>query len=543
MLPVTLRAVESPAEAMRTAPLNGKAMVVPTDAQVGEWLYTLEQAEESTSIEEPIAGSKQTKTVNTTRQTPLLRAHAPATAFKIVRDKDPHSFEVVGIPLKEKGFHVVEIASPALGAALLGPGKTRYVAAGALVTDMSVHFLWGRGTSLVWVTHLADATPVAGARVAISDGCGGEQYWTGVTGADGRVVVTSDKLPAPSSYGSCRPLSSEHPLMISARAGDDYSFTLSTWGSGIQGSDFNMPQGYGFDRTAVHAIFDRTLLRAGDTVSMKLLVRQRTDAGFGRAAGYKDPTVVITHQGSGAEVEVGVRMDAGGTGEANWTIPKTAALGDYSVTLGERGATDRKTAGQFRVDEYRLPTIRASVAGPRTKLVAPTSVPIDLSLVYLSGGSVAQVPVKLRTQVEARDVSIPGWEGWSFTGEELKPGIVPLNADNEDEAVTSKPTRASVQPVSLGANGVARVTVDKLVPVTTPSRLVAEMDYDDANGEVATTGAKIDLYPAAVQVGIKTDGWMSKASDLRLRLVALDLNGRAAKGTERQGQFVQPRDL
>src|SRR3546814_5240618 len=38
------------------------------------------------------------------------------------------AFEVVGIPLTEKGFHVVEIASPELGAALLGRKSTRYVA-------------------------------------------------------------------------------------------------------------------------------------------------------------------------------------------------------------------------------------------------------------------------------------------------------------------------------------------------------------------------------------------------------------------------------
>ncbi len=528
VLPVTLRAVETRLEGAKTVPLTGRAMVVPTDGQVAEWLRRLDAVEEATSIEEPIAGSRDTRTVVTTRQTPLLRANAPVKAFRLDRT-DARAMEVVGIPLTTKGFHVVEIASPALGAALLGPGKTRYVAAGALVTDMSVHFLWGRGTSLVWVTRLADATSVAGARIAITDSCSGALLWSGTTGRDGRAMV-GDTLPVPSSYASCRDSSTDHPLMVSARAGDDYSFTLSNWGNGIQPGDFSLNQGYGFGRVAAHAIFDRTLLKAGDTVSMKLLLRARSDAGFSRAAGYTDPTVIIRHLGSDATVELPLRLDGGGTGELRWPIPASAALGDYQVELGERGSGERLTAGQFRVDEYRLPTTRARVSGPKAKQVAPVAVPLDLTLTYLSGGAVGKVPVKLRTLVQPRTVTVPNYDGWSFDGEPLVAGIVPVDASEDDMGDAAKPTRARVEPVALGANGVARVVVDKLTPVTVPSTLVAEMDYDDANGEVATTGTKIDLDPAAVRVGIKTDGWLVKASDLRLKLVVLDLDNAPVKG-------------
>ncbi len=529
VLPVTLRAVEIHLEGNKTAPLTGRAMAVPTDAQVAQWLRVLDKAEERTSIEEPIAGSDDTRTIETTRSTPLIRGNAPVSGFRLDR-KDARAMEVVGIPLAAKGFHVVEIASPALGAALLGRGQTRYVAAGALVTDMSVHFLWGRGSSLVWVTHLADATPVAGARIAISDRCSGTVLWTGTTGRDGRAAV-GDSLPEPASYGSCEYKGSDHPMMVSARAGDDYSFTMSSWGSGIQPGDFILYQGYGFDRTAAHAIFDRTLLKAGDTVSMKLLLRTRTDAGFGRAPAYADPTVVIRHLGSDATVELPVRLDAGGTGELRWPIPTSAALGDYRVEIGERGASDRLTAGQFRVDEYRLPTIRATVSGPKARQVAPTAVPLDLALTYLSGGAVGKAPVKLRTIVQPRTVTVANYDGWRFDGEELQAGIVPLDASgDDDEEPAAKPTRARVEPVSLGGNGVARVVVDKLPAVTAPSTLVAEMDYDDANGEVATTGTRIELDPAALRVGIKTDGWLAKADDLRLKLVVLGLDNAPVKG-------------
>ena len=54
------------------------------------------------------------------------------------------AFEVIGIPLKQPGFYVVELSSPRLGASLLGDNRTRYVATSALVTNLGVHFKWGR---------------------------------------------------------------------------------------------------------------------------------------------------------------------------------------------------------------------------------------------------------------------------------------------------------------------------------------------------------------------------------------------------------------
>ena len=517
VLPVTLRGVESPVAGKA---LGGRDLSITNDALVAQWLQRLMEAEERTFIDEPVAGSDEPRRVETTRSTPLLKPNAPARGFSIARDANPRAFEVVGIPLKSRGFHVVEIASPALGAALLGPGQTRYVAAGALVTDMAVHFQWGRGSSLAWVTQLADAKPVAGAAIAISDACSGKTLWTGRTDASGRAPI-GNALPEPSSYGNCR-YGTDHPLLISARTKDDYSFTLSNWGSGIQGSDFGIAQGWGFDRNAVHAVFDRTLLRAGETINMKLVARQRTDAGFA-ALPLKPGPLTLRHLGSDATFTTAMAAN----GAASWTAPASAPLGDYSVEIaGTPGQPI--TTGRFAIEDYRLPTIRARVSGPPGKQVAPTSVPLDLTLTYLSGGPVTRAPVKLRTSVAPRTPQVPGYDEWTFAAEDIKPGIVPLDGNGEDGVST--PLRARIEPVTLGPNGVARVVVGDLGPISTPSDLIAEMDYDDANGEVATTGTRVALEPAAVRVGIRTDGWLAKADDLRLKLVVLDLAGKPVKG-------------
>ena len=114
VLPVTVRAVEATIGGRDNGPIGGRDVVVATDAGVAEWLRTLDTAEERTQDEEPIAGSDDKKYIETTRSTPLLRPDAPTRSFAISR-KDPRAFEVVGIPLKGRGFHVVELASPRAG--------------------------------------------------------------------------------------------------------------------------------------------------------------------------------------------------------------------------------------------------------------------------------------------------------------------------------------------------------------------------------------------------------------------------------------------
>ena len=528
VLPVTLRAVEAGVAGQALAPIGGRDIDVATDGEVAAWLRRLEKAEERTQEALPVLADKVRRYIETTRQSPLIEPGTPARTLTIAKPNGARAFEVVGIPLPAKGFHVVELASPRLGASLLKPGKVRYVATGALVTDMAVHFQWGHGRSLAWVTHLSDARPVAAASIAVLDSCTGGLLWRGTSDASGRAVVP-DVLPEPDGYGSCETYSRNHPLMVSARADGDYSFTLTTWNKGIQPGDFQLPTGYGYDHAAYVTVFDRTLLRAGETVSMKHIVRTRTDGGFGWVQDLPaNPSVVIRHTGSDQTYELPLSFRSNGSAETRWTVPKEAALGEYTVEIGSEGSTDRKTSGTFTVEEFRLPTIRARISGPKERQIAPVAVPLDLTLAYMSGGAVGKAPVKLRTQVEPREVSVPDYEGWSFDGDPLVAGIIPLDGGNEP--ATQGPLRARVEPVTLGPNGSARIVIDKLTPVTRPSTLVAEMDYDDANGEVATVSSKIALDPAGVRVGIKRDGWMAKSDDLRLKLVALDLDNKPIRG-------------
>ncbi|MCX7998295.1 MAG: peptidase, partial [Leptospiraceae bacterium] len=174
---------------------------------------------------------------NSNRETSVFQTQADTATFQMPRKHDAKAFEVVGIPLKEKGFYVVEIQSNALGNALIGPKSKMYVPTAALVTNMAVHLKLGRENSLVWVTQLNNAQPVSGATISIQD-CKGNQLFNGVTNNIGIVYVPKNLKAEYCSWGEFN-----SGLLVIAEKGDDLSFVHSNWNQGIEAWRFNLPYG------------------------------------------------------------------------------------------------------------------------------------------------------------------------------------------------------------------------------------------------------------------------------------------------------------
>ncbi len=520
VLPVTVRAVE-PQLARRVNAIGGaRLQVTGSDGDIADWLRKLGKAGESNYREER-AGKGKIRTVNDTGATALLAGRG--SNMKLDLPGGGKAFEVVGIPLGKPGFYVVELASPALGRALLGRNAPRYVATGALVTNMAVHFKWGREGSLAWVTALDTGKPVAGAQVRVTDSCTGKGFAHGVTDTGGRLFMPRG-LPEPESYGGCE--GDAHPLMISARAGDDMSFTLTEWGQGIRPFDFDLPYGWSARDDIIHTIFDRSLLRAGETVNMKHIMRRPVATGF-TLAGEMKGTLRLSHRGSDTQFEMPLTIGRDGIGESQWTAPKGAPMGDYDlqIVVGDKTIYTNQSV---KLDEYRLPTMRATVSGPKEELVRPSSVPLSLFVGYLSGGGAANLPVSLRTAF-SRDASGPsGWDGWTFGGQAVKEGTTRL--DDNGQAQEKPLPFSQTLPVTLNASGTALSTVEIGQPIDGETSMTVEMDYQDANGETLTANKRIVLHAAGVQLGVKTDGWMMRGDDLRLKFVTLDLNGKPVAG-------------
>ncbi|HEX7810880.1 MAG TPA: alpha-2-macroglobulin family protein, partial [Burkholderiales bacterium] len=470
--------------------------------------------------------------------------------MNVPKPQGARAFEVVGIPLKKPGFYVVELASPRLGASLLSArDKPYYVQSAALVTNLAVHFKWGRESSLAWVTALDTGSPVAKAQVAVQD-CSGKVYFRGQTDAQGRARLAV-ALPDQERLPPCL-AAHDRQMVVSARLGEDLSFVMSAWNEGISRWRFNLRSASWSGPYIATTVFDRSLLRAGETVGMKHYYRRHGIKGFSFLPPDTLPRkVVIQHQGSEEKYELPVAWDGRSSAETVWKIPPGAKKGMYSVMMtdmlesrpGSRGSM--RVSGSFRVEEFRVPLMKAAIAAPKAAQVNPKSVLLDLSLRYLSGGGAGNAPVKVRSVLRPKTVTFADFDGFTFANGKVAEGIEQhgesrwhageYEFDDPDSGEPATATIPGIRPLKLialdlDASGTARVTVPGLPASDSPQELNAEFEYADPSGEMLTTSTRVALWPSRVILGIKPDSWAASQDLLKFQVLALDLAGKPVKG-------------
>ncbi|EER59091.1 alpha-2-macroglobulin domain protein [Acidovorax delafieldii 2AN] len=563
LLPVTLRNVEA---ALRVqglqpgaAPTGKVSTLRPTaDADIIAWFrkvqrydsYMVDRKQARADATGPLPRVLDSAAENVqSRMVSLLAGKGGVKTLDLPKPagNDPRPFEVVGIPLTP-GFHVVEIASQKLGASLLderhGEGRTMYVRTSALVTNLGVHFKLGRENALAWVTTLDRGQPVANASVRVSD-CSGRQLATATTNAQG--IATLEGLsPEPAL---CSDTDGGQAYFVSARSKgadgvEDMAFTWSDWQRGIESWRFNVPTSTEAqpDERA-HTIFDRTLLRAGETVSMKHLLRSENRKGFGLPA-ERPGTLVITHTGSGQQYTQPLAWRSTATGglsaQSSFAVPPAAKLGLYEVELRSDKPGGRSFgSGQFRVEEFRLPVLEGRIAPSDKKpLVHVRSVPTDVQINYVAGGGAANLPVRVSALVRGKYLQFSDYDSFSFNPPRKREQSSAHSDDEEATASQDARVIADKLPLTLDRNGAGKLGIDNVPQARRPQELLLEATYADPNGEVQTLRSTHTLWPAGVVAGIKTEGWVSARQKIRFQALALQHDGKAAPDTGLQVQAI-----
>lgn len=508
----------------------------------------------------------------TDRRESVLKGTGLGAGFTIPRPGPSKELEVIGIPLKDTGFYVVELESKLLGKRLLGKPDLMYVPTSALVTNMAAHFKWGRESSIVWVTSLDTAQPVNNAEVTLRD-CSGKVIWQGKTDNEG-ISKINNVLPTKEKISKC-PLGKkdesdewqnfEHSSLLSgtgsglfvfARKENDLTFTHSSWTGGIDPWRFNLPARYSSDDTGniiAHTVFDRQLFRAGETVSMKHIVRKKDMMkGFAFPSAKELPDhITIQHTGTDQEYSFPIEWSTRVTAETIWKIPQNAKLGTYRVFMPKKGETrqHRRTGwatGSFQVEEFRIPLMRASVKGPKEEVIRAKEVDVDVSLTYLSGGGASLAPVKLRSEVRPKSVIYEDYKEYTFSNGFARKHIAkPLheeedgNLEEDSPVSTSRGRRGHDQEVKLKTldltldnTGSAKARISGLPDIDTPRDIFAELEFRDPNGETQTVSSRIGLFPAKIHAGISIDKAGRVEDPLTYKIIALDLKGKPVTSAE-----------
>lgn len=558
-LPVTLRNVE-PALAVRSADVATKPVTLGTRVsslldrvrgkvtrlapeerdQILPWLHRVELARRHRSLFAAPGSTDLAK---------------PSREFQLPKPGGGRPFEVVGIPFQAPGLYVVELESKRLGASLLGKDEPFYVPTAALVTNLSIHFKWGRESSLAWVTALDAGTPVANASVAVQD-CKGKVLWEGPTDASGIARIRG--LPERETLPDCPDERSDEErrddaftdsqqsealaslrngLFVTARTSDDLSFVSSGWDQGIEAWRYQLPDERWEGPTVAHTIFDRPLFRAGETVHMKHVLRAQVLAGFAQVPTEKRPgTVSIRHLGSDEKFDQPLSWDASGIAETTWKIPKEAKLGAYQVVLvlGDR----EWSAGEIRVEEFRVPLMRAVVKPPAEAQIGVDAMSLDLSVQYLAGGGAGGLPVVVRWQVRERgSPEFEDFEGFTFANGGVKEGIE-RRSHQEEETDEATPDASGAGPkpkverreLALDATGGARTEIRELPRTDALREVLTELEYRDPNGRTQTSSATTPLWPSRWLVGVRPDSWLTAEDRMKTTIAVVDTSGKAVGG-------------
>ncbi len=329
-------------------------------------------------------------------------------------------------------------------------------------------------------------------------------------------------------------IAADHPK---ARGKADMAFVMSNWNRGIETWRFNVPTDMSPKQTVrAHTIFDRTLLRLGETVSMKRLLRSETAQGFALPASMPEKAVV-THDGSGQTYELPLAWRTTATGgrsaESTFQIPQAAKLGVYSVGLvyadGRTldGGTFRveavPPAGTVRYAEHgQGPEGQGQRAGRAGRGAGRRGNPLS----ERGGAAAACRCACRRCCARSRSTSPISTNSRSSRRAPDERATV----DDEDSEDTSGESReklvADKLPVTLDKDGNGKVTVKDMPKITTPGDLVLEAGFADPNGEIQTLRQTVPVWPAAVVAGIRAANWVSVSQKLSVQGVVLDTQGK-----------------
>ena len=459
--------------------LKGRRLGVSDEPEIARWITRTEDHRD-----EPTAawGGRESSL--------LAQAEQATTPFEL--DPEDAPFQLAGVPLVEPGLQVLELTLPPSE----GIPAQRYVAGTASATRLAMHFQLGQESSLVWVTGLDDAEPVAGATLRITDGCTGKALAEGHSDVDGLA-----RFPTALPDVDCpRPF-----YLVTARKDGDIALLPSTkpW----QKNAAHWP-------LRVHTVLDRSLFQPGQTVWMKHILRLATSAGFELPdVSDKEAVVTIWHRGTGRVHQETINIDDKGIATSTFDLSEDAKLGRYEIGVAVDGVGDHRARGAgFRVERFRVGTLRAAVSAPTEPVVTPASVAIDAHVEHLAGGGAALLPVVVRATVEERYN-----DDWS---------------DPEPSPVTR------TVRTTLDETGRAQVEIPDIPRVRDGGVLAVEMDYRDDNGETRTTsGGTVELWPAAVAITIDDgdDESLPRAAYIR----AVDTSGAPVTGIAVQAEFVR----
>ena len=309
-----------------------------------------------------------------------------------------------------------------VGVHLVGPRTLKSL---VQVTRLGISAKFSPYQNVFFVTDLKSASPVANATVTLR-GPDNQVYWTGTTDAEG-------KAESPGWYAAgMKPQNywSEPNQFVFVEKEGDLAFTSSRQRNGLEPYRFGLKFDYYTDNYEDYdfltggyysgpvvykgmAYSDRGLYKAGETVLLKGMVREKTD---GEWTAYTDSVHVSIHSPDGEEVYTStMKPSPMGTFDFEWISASGASLGTYDVSLSRNDENQTYiTSGTFRIDAFRRATFAVDVNALAAHYVAGDFFEGTVAGHYLFGAAMQNQPVRYSIAQSPTRYAPPGYDGYQF---------------------------------------------------------------------------------------------------------------------------------
>ena len=275
------------------------------------------------------------------------------------------------------------------------------------VTDLAISARMSRFGSLVWVTHLSDGAPVAGATVAVRDQTGKQVFETKADD-DGLAIVPATKFNPIAPNGDV-----DQGPVVFARAPDGLDWTYK------QVSDRATEPGWGDVAGRLPPIgmlfTDSGVYRPGETVRVKGLFRQ--PRAKGTVTPHGNDVNVSASDGAGEKIfEETVKLDAFGGFSVDVPVPTTAhlGLGGHRREGRVRTRTTHPTgsaSASFMLAHYKPTEVKVSVDPSKTSYMRGDKATFESHGDYLFGAPMSSGKVHFTATRGQSGFRPPGAEG------------------------------------------------------------------------------------------------------------------------------------
>jgi uncharacterized protein YfaS (alpha-2-macroglobulin family) len=374
------------------------------------------------------------------------------------------------------------------------------------LTNLHIHARMSQsGKSLIWLTSLDSAQPVAGATVEIWSRSR-RLLASGTSDAVGRVEFV--KVKSAEQGAKDKPATDAAWHWVVARRGADVAIL------DIAAADRNSYAYFNQNRSTIgHTILDRTLFHPGETVSMQHLARLAVPSGWALPK-METGTLRVTNPLGEQVAEERVNWKADGSAESTFTFPEGAKLGQYGFTLLSAHNTVI-SSGAFWLEEFRLPLFDASMNIETSWRENDQTIRFYPGLAFKTGGAAAGQVVRIKGSYRA----FQPWINGDMLSQEAQENLRHFNFADVETPVDELP-RFPDLTVTLDKHGRADISV--IVPkVDTFLALRTEMQFSDASGEVKTIQRDTPLFPKRRKVGALVER-SEKPHVVRLSAIVLD---------------------